>query len=133
LEHLGKAQQDCEQAERFAPGSPDTHACWGYLHLAQREYDRAISQFAAPLKMESQPERQFDMGLALLLGGRLTDAREAYGRGIVEASIAHIELAQRELDFWTTHQPERAESPEAREVIEGIRQELQKGLQAIPS
>ena len=125
LGRFSEAQEDCEQAEQRAPSAPSSHACWGYLHLARREYDAAIFRYEAALKLGPQPSIYFELGLALLLCGRIAEAEDAYSRGLVAASGADIKGALAEINFWSVRHHDRAESSEATEAIAKIRQQLE--------
>jgi tetratricopeptide (TPR) repeat protein len=70
------------------------------------------------LRFGQQMRWRFALGLALLLSGRLVEAKTEYSEAVKELNPLETELAGHELDHWTAR---KSAAPEA---IRGIRQLL---------
>jgi tetratricopeptide (TPR) repeat protein len=128
LGRLEAARRDCEDARQRAPQDPVTHGCWGDLYLADGDYDTAIESYRLALEAASNTGWHLEMGLALLLAGRLEEAKLAYKKGLTEAVPSDVEFALRELDHWTLLHANRLAMPESGEMLDTIRQQIHSAL-----
>jgi tetratricopeptide (TPR) repeat protein len=101
LGHLAIAEADCIAADAAAPDHPETHLCWGDLHLARREYEQAERRYRARLGASPDPQASFSLGLALRLTGRIDESDEAYLAGLEDADPSQIAQALSDLGLWT--------------------------------
>lgn len=124
LGRLDQARQDCKYAEERAPDDPFTSGCWGDLHLALGEYDKAITRYQSALKIQPESKWHFSIGLGMLFADRFDEAIKAYQKGLDGASPNYITEAISDIDFWTQYHPDRVADPEAKNTINTIRQEL---------
>jgi tetratricopeptide (TPR) repeat protein len=117
LKRVEEALADCERADSRAPDEPHTHGCWADLHLARGEYQEAVSRSQMALKAAGGTEWHFELGLALLMAGRLEEAAAEYELGAGQTEQADKELAMRELDFWHSNPPSQI-----RNILSGSKQ-----------
>lgn len=79
--------------------SADTHHALGKYYLAQRQFDKAIDQFEAALKLDPQRARiHSDLGAALLEQGKSRNPDPERGEGVEEIkefaeSLVHLKKA----------------------------------------
>jgi tetratricopeptide (TPR) repeat protein len=122
LGQIEPARSDCERAFALGPDETGTHQSWGDLHLARAEYDEAINRYEQSAANRDETFWNCELGVALLLAGRLEQAGVVYAKALDGATELERSVALAELEFWTGRQPDRVASPEASQTLSRIRQ-----------
>jgi tetratricopeptide (TPR) repeat protein len=133
LELLDQARKDCERAQHRAPNDALTHRCWGDLHLALGQPDKAVTSYRAALEAHPAGQWRCELALALLLAGQLEPAQEVYEECLTEASEDDVRAAIYEIDFWTERQAGSGLAPDAKQFIMIVRQKLEAQWAAFPT
>jgi tetratricopeptide (TPR) repeat protein len=121
LGRLEQAEADCSKANELEPGNGFGLACWGELHMARGEFGKAADAYRAATAVDDNVRRRFAWGLALLLDGRLEEARAIYAEGVRNPDPQELEIARVELDYWTAQRPEAGEAAKAiRPMLGGV-------------
>jgi tetratricopeptide (TPR) repeat protein len=112
------AEADCAKQKELQSEHPYLQALAGDLHMAKGTSEHAIDAYRAALASDAevllrfglQMRWRFALGLALLLSGRLEEAKTEYSEAIRELNPLETELAGHELDHWTAR---KSVAPEA--------------------
>ncbi len=105
LGHADAARHAWERAAAQAPDAAATVARQGDLLLADHEYGEAVAAYERALAAEPLAERQFELGVALLLDGRAGEAQPHYAQGLTTATPLEVRHALEELRFWAEQAP----------------------------
>jgi tetratricopeptide (TPR) repeat protein len=73
------AEEEFDEAIAHAPSDPNVYTSRGMAYLDWKELEKAIEDFKTARRLASQdPSRYGDLGLAQLLAGQISDAKDTY-------------------------------------------------------
>ena len=119
---LDAAARDCDRLEATAPATSDSLACQGALYLARGQFDAALLSLRSAAAEDKDWRASF--GLALLLAGRLDDAKDAYQQVAASSLPFQKLLALADLDFQLHLHQDRVSYDEIGSAVAFIRSTL---------
>jgi tetratricopeptide (TPR) repeat protein len=125
---IDKARADYDALAADAAKSGEAFAAEAAVRLAQGDFEQAAARAADAHRVANGTNWHFELGLALLLAGRVAEAIATYRSGADQLVPGDAVAALSELDFWLKRFAERAADPPIREAATIIRAELSEHI-----